>query len=367
MAAAAALSSHVGARWQRLHSPRRVAGVDLARGLAVLGMFAAHLLVIAPFEWADPATWVDIVNGRSSVLFATLAGVSIALVTGGAKPFAGSNLSLARRRMAVRAVLIWVLGVALIALSVPVYVILPAYAVLFLIVLPLLRLPPTWLFALAAALAVTMPFLQFVVQGLAFWQTSLGWLVDAAIGGHYPFLVWSVFVVTGLGIARMPFTATDIAGALVAAGVGLMALGYGFAVAMAPIAANSPGSVLAFVTNGDPHSSGISEVIGTGGFAVAMIGLCVLLTKTPLTWVLLPLRAVGSMALTAYAGQLIVWAALQPQPGPGESTLSAFRDLDPFWPFTIWTIVLCTAWTLFVGRGPFEWAIDRAARFAVRG
>lgn len=367
MAAATGLSAHVGARWQRLHSARREPGVDLARGLAVLGMFAAHLLVIPRFEWADPSTWVDIVNGRSSVLFATLAGVSIGLVSGRTQPFAGTRLALARRRLAVRALLIWVLGLALISLNVPVYVILPAYAVLFLIVLPLLRLPSRWLFALAAALAVTMPFVQFAVQGLAFWQTSMGWVVDAAIGGHYPFLVWSVFVVTGLGIARMPFTATDIAGALVAGGAGLMALGYGFAAATAPVAASSPGSVLAFVTNGEPHSSGISEVIGTGGFAVAMIGLCVLVTKTPLTWVLLPLRAVGSMALTAYAAQLIVWAVLQPEPGPGENTLSAFRDLEPFWPFTAWTIVLCTAWTLLVGRGPFEWAIERASRFAVRG
>jgi hypothetical protein len=33
------------------------------------------LLTIAPFDPADPATWIDVANGRSSILFATLAGV----------------------------------------------------------------------------------------------------------------------------------------------------------------------------------------------------------------------------------------------------------------------------------------------------
>lgn len=367
MVAAPGLTHHVGDRWRRLHSSRRVAGIDLARGVAIIGMFAAHLLVIPPFDWASPATWVDVVNGRSSVLFATLAGVSIGLVTGRTKPFVGAPLALTRRRLAVRAALIWVLGLMLVTLEVPVYVILPAYAVLFIVVLPLLRLPARWLFALAAVLAVTMPFVQFAVQSLSFWQTSAGWAVDAAIGGHYPFLVWSAFVVTGLGIARTPFTTAGAAGLLVAVGACLAALGYGLAETMGPYTATGENELLAFVTNGDPHSSGISDVIGTGGFAVAVIGLCLLVASTPLTWLLLPIRAMGSMALTAYAAQLVVWAVLQPRPGPGQSTLSAFRDLEPFWPMTVWTIALCTAWALLVGRGPLEWAIDRVTRFAVRG
>ena len=59
----------------------------------------------------------------------------------------------------------------------------------------------------------------------------------------------------------------------------------------------------------------------------------------------------------------LAWAILQPVPAPGEGKLGAFRALEPFWPFTIWTIVLCTAWAVLVGRGPIEWAIDRIVRF----
>ena len=74
----------LGTRWQRLNGPQRIAGVDLARGLAVIGMIAAHVLWIEDFDFADAATWVAVVDGRSSILFATLAGVSIGLVTGAA-------------------------------------------------------------------------------------------------------------------------------------------------------------------------------------------------------------------------------------------------------------------------------------------
>ncbi|MGL4255153.1 MAG: acyltransferase, partial [Microbacterium sp.] len=62
-------SGWLASRWARLNGPARVTGVDLARGLAVLGMFAAHLLWIRdPFSWTDASTWVAVVEGRSSIL-----------------------------------------------------------------------------------------------------------------------------------------------------------------------------------------------------------------------------------------------------------------------------------------------------------
>ena len=57
--------------------PDRVFGPDLARGIALLGMFAAHVVV-------DRAE--NIYDGRSSILFASVAGVSLGLLTGGADP-----------------------------------------------------------------------------------------------------------------------------------------------------------------------------------------------------------------------------------------------------------------------------------------
>jgi len=154
-------------RWQRLNGPQRIAGVDLARGLAVIGMIAAHVLWIDDFDFADAATWVAVVDGRSSILFATLAGVSIGLVTGGSRPLAPPEMRAARQRLAVRAGVLWLIGIVLIATGVPVYVILPAYAILFLLALPLVSLGARALFVLAAALAVVMPFVQVLLDSVS--------------------------------------------------------------------------------------------------------------------------------------------------------------------------------------------------------
>ena len=55
-------------------------------------------------------------------------------MTGGTTPVVGEALRAARLRLVVRACLLWLLGIVLIATGVPVYVILPAYAILFLLV-----------------------------------------------------------------------------------------------------------------------------------------------------------------------------------------------------------------------------------------
>ena len=356
--------------WRRLNGPRRVAGLDLARGLAVIGMFAAHLLWIDPFDPTDASTWTDVANGRSSILFATIAGVSIALITGGRTPVSGAARERASARLALRALCIWVIGVLLILTQVPVYVILPAYAILFLLALPLLRARPAFLFALAAVLGLVMPWVQALIGQLPFWDTQIGAEIGLLLGLNYPFPVWIAFIVAGLGVGRLDLRSLGTQAALVLVGAGLAVLAYTLAVAF-PAA---PDTYFALVWTADAHSDGLLEVFGSGGFALAVLGLCLLLTRPwwagawlgPIGWLTLPLRAVGSMPLTAYVGQIVAWWVLQPTPDPGESTLEAFRETDPFVPFVVWTIVACTLWALVVGRGPLEWALDRVSRLAGR-
>ncbi|WP_371384042.1 DUF418 domain-containing protein, partial [Salmonella sp. M9-3] len=81
----------------------------------------------------------------------------------------------------------------------------------------------------------------------------------------------------------------------------------GVAIATAATVAEA-GPYLSAVWTAEAHSSGLWEVIGSGGFAVAVIGLCLLVCRTPLRWVAIPLRAVGTMPLTAYVLQIVVWA-----------------------------------------------------------
>ncbi|GLJ78639.1 heparan-alpha-glucosaminide N-acetyltransferase domain-containing protein [Microbacterium imperiale] len=345
-----------------LFAPSRIDGVDLARGIAVIGMLAAHLLVIPDLDWTDPSTYDGLVHGRSSILFATLAGVSIGLVSGGRTPVRGPCLETVRLRLLVRAGAVWVIGVLLLFLAVPVYVILPAYAILFVLAAAVLPLRARTLFIAAAAVGLIAPFPQAAIDALMFWSTPAGADLANAIGWHYPFLTWFAFVLAGMGAARLDLRARATPVVLALAGAVLAA--FGTALDLIWGESEQFGQT---PWTGEAHSSGLFEVIGSGGFALLVIGLCVLLCRTPLTWLVLPVRAMGSMPLTAYSAQIVVWALTRPAAEPGTFELDVYRDLEPFWPMTLGIIAACTVWALLVGRGPLEAGVDALARLAVRG
>ena len=337
-----------------LSAPGRLPGVDLARGIAVLGMFAAHLVALPAWEWRDPATWIDVASGRSSILFATLAGVSIALVSGGARAVPrGPRLTLVRQSLAIRGILLWLIGLALIATGVPVFVILPAYALLFLLALPLLRLGSRTLWIVAAVLAFVMPWVQPALDALPLWQGETGAILALVLGWHYPVTIWIAFVVAGLAAGRSGLADRRTQVVLLAAGSALAALGYG-ADALVNAVGGAWGVLDAVLTAG-PHSGGLFEVVGSGGFALAVIGACGLACRVRgVAVATLPVRAVGSMPLTAYVLQIVAWALVAAIVLGDTGDLDGMRALHPFWPFVLGTVLVCTVWALTVGRGPLE-------------
>lgn len=347
-------------RWERLNGPARIAGVDLARGLAIVGMFAAHLLVTAErWVWSESSTWLSIVDGRSSILFAMLAGVSIGLVTGGRTPLAPDLMSVARQRLALRAAVLFILGILLILTGVPVYVILPAYGILFLLTLPFTALSTRVVLWISAGVVLVMPFVQPVLNSLDIWTTPIGEALSAVLGWNYPFTLWIAFVLAGLGVARAGITRLVVQFRMLVVGTVLAVIGYGLAELPPP----SAGEYWHSVWTASPHSSGLLEAVGTGGFVVALLAGCLLACRVDMLKVVtLPLRATGAMPLTAYTVQLLVWAAVALAVTGETGDLSAFRMLEPFWPLTLGMIVGCTLWALLVGRGPLEWLLARATR-----
>lgn len=357
----------LGSRWERLNGPLRVMGVDLARGLAIIGMLAAHLIDGPELDLTDASTWIALADGRSSILFATIAGVSIGLVTGGQAPLGGPAMRAARGRLAVRAAILWVIGVLLIATGVPVFVILPAYAILFLIAIPFTRLRARTLFVVAGAVALVMPWGQAWLDSAAWWSTPGGQYVSNATGWHYPFLVWIAFVLAGLGVARAGIRRLRVQVRMLAFGAGLAVVGYGVDALSGAGATTAQSSFIESVWTAWPHSTGLLEVIGSGGFALAALAASLLVCRTVLVWFVLPLRAVGAMPLTAYTVQILVWAAWAWAALGDPSALREFRALDPYLPITLGLIIACTAWALLVGRGPLEWVTDRVTRILVPG
>ena len=111
----------------------RILGVDAARAIALVGMFATHIL---PLHDADdvPTLTGLLADGRSSALFAVLAGVGVALSTGGPRRPRDARAHLAAAAaLVVRGLLVGLLGLWLIDFDAPVAVILPYYGLLFVV------------------------------------------------------------------------------------------------------------------------------------------------------------------------------------------------------------------------------------------
>ncbi|PPF52653.1 hypothetical protein C5B94_11965 [Clavibacter michiganensis] len=336
-----------------VRDPARLRGIDAARGLAVLGMMAAHVALPRTLDLADPASWLAVTDGRSSILFATLAGVSIALMSGRERPASGGDLARVRLRILVRAACLFLLGGLLASLQTYVAVILEVYAVLFVAVLPLLRWRASRLLALAAAGAVALPVLTTALT--IHFDGSLmrpDPFVLLVVTGHYPALTWVVFAVAGLGVGRLALGSARVQLLLVTVGAGLAVLAYGgSALLEAAVPAPPPG--WEYILSTTPHEGSPFEVVGSGGTAIAVIGLCLRIAAL-LPVVLVPLEAVGQLALSVYAVHIVAIDLLAP-----EGDLIA--DDGAYLAFVAVTVVLCLLWTRILGRGPFERALGAVA------
>ncbi|MEW2008013.1 MULTISPECIES: heparan-alpha-glucosaminide N-acetyltransferase domain-containing protein [unclassified Microbacterium] len=391
-------------RWFRdFGRPPRILGLDVARGLAILGMAGAHVGVTEAFEWGDPTTWTDLVHGRSSILFALLAGVSIALMTGRDVLPERERLPGIRLNLVGRGAVIFVIGLALELLNTPIAVILTLYGLLYVAVIPVLRWRPRQLLLGAAVLALAGPALLALLSAVALQPFGAG--IGFVLYGTYPITVWLALVLGGMALGRLRVQELRTAVVALVVGVVLAAIGYGLGAlgagaglggtesivsstsassgsesieilpgeslsssfipddVMPPsgwesypeaLAATDPlGSMVRAVFAVDPHSGGTAEILGSGGFALAVIALCLLLSR-PLRWPLLPLGALGSMPLTAYSVHVVSVVLVA---GPG-----GFIADNAFWALTaVGLLLVTTLWAMFVGRGPLERLVGKGA------
>lgn len=339
-------------------APRaRLVGVDATRGLAVLGMFAAHVGAAGPDFWAGTG-WLQVADGRSAATFAMLAGLSAALLSGGPVPAEGAALRFARVRILVRAALLVPIGVVLIALGTPVAVILPAYAVMFALLVPVLRVPPAWLVAAAGAVAVVGPPLALAGRAvLPGADSGLSQPVDVLVGQHYPVVVWSAYLLVGLAVGRLDLAAPTTSRRLAVVGAVALVAGYGTSAVALRVLPESA-TVLRALLTAEPHADTLPEVVGNLGVSLLVLALLLAVGRRAPA-VLVPVAATGALALTAYVVHVVVIAALGDDAvfGPENGDLVAF---------VVVTVVATTAWRAALGRGPLERALHRVSTDAAR-
>ena len=324
---------------------KRIVGVDVARGLAVLGMMTAHVGVVPPALWSSTG-WLAVADGRSAATFAVLSGVSVALLSGGPQPVAETDLFQSRVKIGIRAVLLLILGVLLTGLGTPVAVILQSYAAYFLLVLPVLRAAPAVLVGLATLVAVVGPPVCFALgDALDGYDGPFALAVDVLISGTYAAGTWMAYVLTGLAVGRLDLLRGDVRRGLVLAGAGLAVAGY-IGGSLAFRAAAGAGPEVLRLLSVEPHADSTFEVVGNTGVALGVLGLCLVVADR---WprVVYPVAATGALALSVYSVHIVAIAALGPQ-------VVHQPDVATHVTFVVVALVVASGWRAWLGRGPLE-------------
>lgn len=345
--------------------PGRVDGVDAARGLALIGMFVAHL---APDPASvDAAELVALSSERPRLLFALTAGIGLGLLTGAARPVADAAVRwTVRRQIAIRALLLIALGLIVVAVFAPlVFVILDVYGVAFLVMLPLLFLPGRVAVALGALLLTMTPAIATIAERdpetAALADGPLGLVAEWFLVGAYPVIIWVPVMLIGLGLARL-----DVAAPRVVAGYALA--GAAVASVALPLSRLLPDAALPAGPDTPAWAAPVRITLETlGNTAVGVLIVAAAVTLTVLARpavrrvagaVLSPITAMGAMPLTIYTAHLVIISFGKYRSESGVIT-------DDSWPLLVWltigSMLFAWLWRRYLGRGPLEQALRWAS------
>ncbi|MQA12981.1 MAG: DUF1624 domain-containing protein [Pseudonocardiaceae bacterium] len=379
----------------------RLVGVDATRGIAVLGMMAVHALYVVDAA-GDPTRWFSLAGGRSAATFAVLAGVGIAFTTrrrqvpaAEARPTAAS--------LTARAFAIGTIGLVLGYTDASIAaVILPYYAVLFLLAIPLVFLTTRWLVMTGVAAAVVVPVVSHPLRDALpeprlinpsfgyLFSDPLRLLSELSLTGTYPALPWMAYLCAGLIVGRLRLSSARVAGGLLGAGAllataasllswlllgplgGRQQLEAASSIDVARILAfgptgTTPTSTWWWLAIDTQHSSTPPDLLHTTGIAVALLAAMLLLThvvrpvlRRVIIAVLTPLAAVGALTLTVYTAHVVFM----------NSPLDSFGAVTGYVVQVVVALAVALAWRQAVGRGPLEagvtWLARRARSAATR-
>lgn len=385
---------------RRLAPDGRNLGIDTARGLALFGMMITHIIAFTAEDGSfTQAVWFA---GRSSALFAVLAGFSVVLSTRRvlARP-GGLAWAAASSGLVLRGIIIGVIGLLLGLVSSSIAIILTFYGVMFVLAPLFLRLPTLALGLLAPLWLTLVPVLSMVVRREFGLETSYivptpgdlvtpgPLLTDLLLTGYYPVVPWMGYLILGMFLARLDWRAprTAITALLIGLGTAVLAKAVSsllltaggrsaLEATLGPVPAGEPGSLEHTLTTGSygitppdswwwlatagPHSATPFDLLHTAGLAAAVLGVCSLaaIVLGERAWLLAPLSAPGSMPLSVYTGHVVFLEI---------SRLAPIRSLVELMIHVGLAVLFALLWRGFASpRGPLEWPVSSAVRAVQR-
>ncbi|HKG49809.1 MAG TPA: heparan-alpha-glucosaminide N-acetyltransferase domain-containing protein [Actinomycetales bacterium] len=378
-------------------SGRRVVAVDVARGVALLSMMTVHVMPGADGEGRVTGAYV-VASGRASALFAVLAGVGLALLTGGPARRVPPGT---RAAVLTRALIVAALGMFLVAFQPPVAVILTNYGLLFAVAVPFLRVRRAVLVAVAGAWLLLAPLLSHLVRtgrepgpgpqpSFADLADPLSLLDRLVVTGYYPVLTWTPYLLVGLALGRTNLQSRGIGLRLLAGGLALALLawltstlllatdgwtalrrsgpaeevGSGFGLPQLQLRSlhgAPPTTTWWWQAVVSPHSGTPFDLAQTIGSALAVVGLSLFLVQLTPRWrgagglvgrgALTALAATGSTTLSLYSLHVVIMST-----GIGRDHRVALLLFQ-----VVVVVVLASLWRSSAPRGPLEQAVATAS------
>lgn len=382
----------------------RIIGLDVARAVAIIGMTADHF---------GPASWAPWVMGWPSILFAFLSGISMALMTSRGLA-TGVPMSRIRRRIAIRGLILLVIGILLASAGPDMIIVLATLGASFLLCTTLVSLSGPTLVALGTAGMFVLPQLSYWLRQNVFPMTGdelavvprLDHLtsVEGAgvalrallLDGMYPTLTWLPVIVLGMGVMtvgvdgmkRIVWLSVG-AGAAVASSIFSWIMVARFDITpmmmqfmglplrdladatetsvfgawrMYSASMGTTSSAGELLLNG-AHSGSTPDLLLNTGISLVLVAVCLYAGDLLGQWTF-PLAALGSCAFTVYVGQALVSAAINHwlpdvHDEPGLSLLPLVFYLGT-------SLAFCMIWKRFFRRGPLEQAMHVASTWERR-
>lgn len=373
-------------------SQTRLLGVDVARGMAFLGMVIIHILPGYDENSGSPTPIWTIFSGNAAALFALLAGVSLAFMTGGRSPYTGAKRIRALVSIATRSLILLAIGMTinLVGEASGVLNILPYYGLMFFIAIPLTLFRVRWLILIAFIFASVGPFLVFSAYDLVgdpftgnptildlFTRPSEVFTI-LTFTGAYPIVTWALYLCVGIALGRLSLhrERTQVAMVIVGTVIAVFSKITSFI-----LLARQGGREAIFDATEDlaladfrdlqifgpesyyptttywwlavdaPHSNTPFAMTFSLGVAMAVLGLVLLLSKYLMNWLAF-FANMGSMSLTLYAMHLILVGIVDVTPHP------------TFWFIAqvVFAVAFAVIWALTVGPGPLEKLVSRASK-----
>lgn len=349
----------------------RIAGYDLARALALLGMiFVNFRYQMQADEYGAP--WLlklaNLIDGRPAVTFVILAGAGLSLLNADSRKNTGSHpLQKPCSLILKRAAFLFIIGLLFTRIwhadilhfygfyfAVAVFLVNASERVLLIISIALLA--ASFLLSLQFNF-ITLPKIESVWDP-NFW-TQKGFLEDLFVTGCYPVFPWMVYFLIGMWLGRQNLSDTRLQKRILQVAVLGLVLSEAFARLVSHVLISESSlekiPLIVLFQDTDPFSSSLLAIFSAGGTALVLIVVCIIVAeKAGRSKWMTPFLATARMTLTLYLAHIGICQLFlilidrydMEQPLVFAWLCAAF--------FCIMTLGFANLWISRYGQGPFE-------------